>query len=291
MTLGDYIAEKGYSDSFLNYLLLPMASAIWSSPQRGIYDFPARYLLNFYANHGVLDAGAGVQWRTVTGGSFMYVEPLVAPFRDKLHLNTPIQAVRRLVDGVVLTLPNGEERRYDKAVIATHSDQALRLLADPSGDEQAVLGAMPYAKNRAILHTDERVMPARKAAWASWNYTLHRGRSQDDPAALTYWMNCLQNLDSDTDYFVTLNPADDIAPNKIIKEIQYAHPQYSLTSLAAQRRMPDINGANHAYFCGAYCGHGFHEDGLKAALVVVDLLKQERGQGRKGAGVKGSVVV
>jgi len=271
-TLGQFAAEKGYSTAFQRYCLIPAASAIWSSPHSAIYDFPAQYFFHFYENHGLLGPGGGVRWRTVTGGSQVYVQKMTAGFRHKIHLNSGAKAVRRHESGVAVTLADGSERHFDHVVIATHSDQALRMLADPSPDETDILGKIPYEKNTAVLHTDASILPRSHRAWASWNYTLHAGEGQDQPASLTYWMNSLQNLETGTNYFVTINPNDAIDPKRIIKTIAYAHPVYSPESLKARRRMPTINGRRRTHFCGAYMGYGFHEDGMKAGLAVADRL-------------------
>ena len=272
ITLGQYIREKKYSPSFVRYMLTPMASAIWSSPRRAIHDFPAQYLFHFYINHGLLQGSEPVYWRTVTGGSHMYVKKLVQPFRDKIHLNCAVRAVRREPEQVILTLEDGSQRLYDHVVIATHSDQALRLLTNPSPEEQAILGQIHYQRNTAVLHTDERLLPRHRAAWASWNYTLHRGQKSDNPTTLTYWMNSLQQLDTQKNYCVTINPGDAVNPKTVLKTIMYEHPIYSLESLAAQKRLPEINGTRRTHYCGAYCGYGFHEDGMNAGLVVAEQL-------------------
>ena len=271
-TLGQYIEEKQYSASLTRHLLIPMTSAIWSSPRMKVTDFPVRYLVQFYANHGVLNLFNKVEWRTVTGGSHMYVQKLVQPFADRIHLNSPVRAVHRHDNGVTLTLADGSRKVYDHVVIATHSDQALRLLADPSPAEGDILGAIPYQENTAVFHTDEQLLPRRRAAWASWNYILPKGFGPDRPASLTYWMNSLQNLDSDTNYCVTINPAESIQPERIIQTIQYQHPVYSLKSIEARRRLPEINGQRRTHFCGAYCGYGFHEDGITSGLAVAEQL-------------------
>jgi predicted NAD/FAD-binding protein len=270
-TLGQYMAEKRLPTGFVKYILLPIASAVWSSPQTAIYDFPLSYLLHFYHNHGVLD-GRDVQWRTVVGGSAEYVKKLTRPFAHRIHLNTPIRTVCRHDDHVTLTLPDGIQKQFDQVVIATHSDQALRLLGDPSPEEQAILGAIPYQANTAVLHTDERQLPRHRDAWASWNYTIAPDHNEGDPATLTYWMNSLQNLTAPVNFCVTINPTEPIASDKVIKTIAYDHPLYSLASMAAQQRLDEINGRRRTYFCGAYFGYGFHEDGLRSGVAVAEKL-------------------
>jgi uncharacterized protein len=274
-TLGQFAAEKRYSNAFQQYCLIPAASAIWSSPHSVIYDFPAQYFFRFYENHGLLGTNGGVRWRTVTGGSQVYVQKLTAGFRDKIHLNCGATSIRRHENGVTLTLADGSVREFDQVVIATHSDQALRLLADPSSDETDILGKIPYEKNTAILHTDASVLPRSHRAWAAWNYTLHAGEGRDQPASLTYWMNSLQSLETKTNYFVTLNPDASLDPKRIIKTIEYAHPVYSPGSLKARLRLPKINGQRHTHYCGAYATYGFHEDGFNAGLTVAKSLGAE----------------
>jgi predicted NAD/FAD-binding protein len=256
----------------VRYFVIPAASAIWSSPHSAIYDFPAQAFFRFYKNHGLLGVGNYLPWRTVTGGSQAYVEKMTATFRDKIHLQCQVRAVRRCASGVTLRLADDSERHFDQVVIATHSDQALRLLADPSPDERAILGGLPYQPNTAVLHTDASVMPRRRAAWSAWNYTLYARSGLDQPAALTYWMNALQSLGSDENYFVTVNPAASIDPARIIRTIPYAHPLYTLASFAARQRLPEINGRRQTYFCGAYFTYGFHEDGLQSGVRVAEAL-------------------
>lgn len=271
-TLGQFTQERKYSKDFVRYFVVPAASAIWSSPHAAIYDFPAQAFFRFYKNHGLLGVGNYLKWRTVTGGSQVYVQKLTAGFRDRIHLNSPVRAIQRCESGVTLRLADDTERHFDQVVIATHSDQALRLLADPSPTEQAVLGGLPYQPNTAVLHTDPSVMPRRRAAWSAWNYTLYTRSGHDQPAALTYWMNALQSLEATQNYFVTINPAEPIDPAHIIRTIPYAHPLYTLASFEARQRLPEINGQRHTHFCGAYFTYGFHEDGLQSGVRVAEAL-------------------
>jgi len=268
-TFGEFVREKKYSSAFVEYSLIPAASAIWSAPHAQVYDFPAQYFFYFYHNHGLLEPRNAIRWRTVTGGSQVYVQKMTADFRHKIHLRCGARAIRRHEGGVTVTLDDGSEREFDHVVIATHSDQALKLLTDPSEAEAAILGKIPYAKNLAILHTDSRVLPRARRAWSAWNYTLYASDNRDHPAALTYWMNCLQSLNVDENYCVTVNPREGaINPQRVIQTIPYTHPTYSAESLHARRRLPEINGQRNTHFCGAYFGYGFHEDGMKAGLAV-----------------------
>ncbi len=269
-SLGQLAREHHYSQAFIDYCLVPTASAIWSSPGLTVNEFPAQYFCQFYDNHGLLWPSTGLQWRTVTGGSHVYVQKLTASFRHKIHLNRPAQRLERTPTGARITFGDGVTREFDEVILATHSDQALKLLADPSPAEREILGNIPYEPNTAVLHTDETVMPRTRQAWAAWNYLLYPHAQQ--PSSLTYWMNALQRLPTPHNYFVTINPQEPIAPAKIIRTIRYAHPQYTLPSLAARRRLSEINGQRHTHYCGAYFTYGFHEDGAKAGLAVAQRL-------------------
>jgi predicted NAD/FAD-binding protein len=243
-----------------------MGAAIWSADPGKFMEFPARYFIAFFENHGFLNIQDQPQWRTIKGGSREYITPLVAGFKEKIRLNSPVQAIRRHEDHVALTLGEGSRHSFDQVVIAAHSDQALHMLADPSDKEKEILGAIAYQKNLTTLHTDASLMPAYRAAWASWNYRIpknDRGR-----VALTYNMNLLQSLSSKDTFCVTLNMPAAIAPGKSIKEIVYHHPVYDPKSLAARQRHEEINGIRRTWYCGAYWGYGFHEDGVNSALAV-----------------------
>ena len=264
VVLGDYLRERGYSRAFVEDHLIPMGAAVWSSTPEGMRRFPMRFLVRFFDNHGFLQVDGRPQWLTIRGGSREYLEPLAAPFRDRVHLRAPVTAVRRVPDGVLVTV-KGEEQRYDRVVLATHADTSLKVLADATPLEREVLAALPYQANEAVLHTDASVMPKRRRAWASWNYHV-----MDPPSALptvTYWMNRLQGLECRRDYFVTLN-RDDIDPSKVLRRISYHHPIFSVDGVRAQARHAEIDGADRVHFCGAYWGYGFHEDGVKSGLAV-----------------------
>jgi predicted NAD/FAD-binding protein len=235
-----------------------------------MWSFPARFLVEFFANHGMLGLRDRPQWRTVKGGSARYVEALTKPWRDRLRLDTPVQAIHRHDDHVIVKPRGGEAERFDEVVLATHSDQALRMLTDASQREHELLGAIAYQPNEAVLHTDVGLLPRRRRAWASWNYHL-----LDEPApasTVTYHMNRLQNLDADREFCVTLNRTHAIDPDKIIRRIQYAHPVYTAAAADAQRRHAEISGPNRTHYCGAYWGWGFHEDGHVSGLRVAERL-------------------
>jgi len=234
-----------------------------------MWTFPARFLVEFFDNHGMLGFRGRPRWRTVVGGSRSYVEALVAPWRDRLRLSTPVTAIARDADGVTVTARGSEPERFDHVVLATHSDQALRVLTDASDREHEILGAIPYQPNEAVLHTDTRLLPRRRRAWASWNYHL-----LDEPSGkttVTYHMNRLQSLSADREFCVTLNRTEAIDPDKVIRRIDYAHPVYTTAAEAAQRRHAEISGhARRTHFCGAYWGWGFHEDGVRSGLRVAE---------------------
>jgi predicted NAD/FAD-binding protein len=264
-TLGDYLKQRGYGERFTQHYIVPMGAAIWSMSLADMLDFPLQFFVRFFKNHGLLSVSNRPQWCVVEGGSSSYVAPLSAPFQQHIRLNCPVQRVERDAAGVTLHSTAGSER-FDKVVFACHSDQALKLLAQPSPAEQEILGALPYADNDVVLHSDTRLLPKRPLAWASWNYRL--GGPSHQPAAVTYNMNILQGIQSDTTFCVSLNQTALIDPSKILARYRYAHPQYSLAGMAAQARWEELLGAQHSYFCGAYWANGFHEDGVVSALRV-----------------------
>jgi len=265
MTLGDYLRARGYGQRFIDHYVVPMGSAIWSMSPAGMLGFPLQFFVRFCRNHGLLSVSRRPQWRVIEGGSRSYLEPLCRPFVGRIRRNCAVRRVER-DDGGVTLFSAAEPERFDKVVFACHSDQALALLAAPSKDEHAVLGAITYASNEVVLHTDTRLLPQRRKAWASWNYRL--GGPAQAPAALTYNMNILQGLDAPVTFCVSLNQTALIDPAQIIARFDYAHPQYSLAALAAQARQDELQGRQHSFFCGAYWGNGFHEDGVVSALNV-----------------------
>lgn len=264
--LGEFLKAHRYGKEFIEHYIIPMGSAIWSTDPQQMFEFPTRYFCVFFRNHGLLSINDRPLWRVIRGGSHQYVAQMSAPFRRQIRRQTAVRQIQRLPDGVRLTLGNGAAEHFDQVVLATHSDQALALLADPSPAEQAILGAIGYQKNVAILHTDETVMPKAKLAWASWNAHLPGRGAQR--TAVTYWMNKLQSLDTRLQFFVTLNYDEAIRPDRILKTIEYHHPVYDRSAVAAQKRWGEISGQNHTHYCGAYWGFGFHEDGVKSALAV-----------------------
>ncbi|MEE4096046.1 FAD-dependent oxidoreductase [Pseudomonas viridiflava] len=264
-TLGEYLKNGGYGQRFIDHYIVPMGAAIWSMSLVDMLGFPLQFFVRFFKNHGLLSVTNRPQWCVIEGGSKSYIEPLTASFREKIRVSCPVTRVERDQDGVTLHSSMGTER-FDKVIFACHSDQALAMLAEPSSAEQSVLGALRYAENDVVLHTDTRLLPDRRLAWASWNYRLGGGEQQ--LAAVTYDMNILQGIESDTTFCVSLNQNVAIDPEKVIGRYRYAHPQYSLQAVAAQARWEEINGVDHTWYCGAYWANGFHEDGVVSGLRV-----------------------
>ena len=270
-TLGDYLFKNGYCHEFVDHYLVPMAAAIWSAEPVSILDMPVRFLVRFFANHGLLQLRDRPIWRVIEGGSREYVHKLVAGHRDRIRLNSPVRSVRRIDDRVEITSDTGGRELFDYVFLACHSDQALRLLQDPSETEREVLGAIRYQQNEAILHTDTALMPRRRRAWAAWNYHIPKDASRH--VAVTYNMNILQSLEARQQYCVTLNNDRHIDPGKIIQRIQYEHPVYSRGAVAAQQRQADVN-VDRTFYCGAYWRNGFHEDGVFSALQALEHFEQ-----------------
>lgn len=266
LTLGDCLEQAGYPSEFIDYFIVPMGAAIWSSGPDAILEFSAPMFVKFLANHGVLKFRDRPQWRVVSGGSRTYVEKLIAPFENRIRLNCPVRKIRRSSNGVTVEADGQSIEIFDEVIIATHSDQALSMLADPSENEKDILEAIPYQKNTTVLHTDSSLLPRCRRAWASWNY--HIPTESQSKLALTYYMNMLQSLSSPVDFCVTLNRTDDIDPSLRIVSMVYEHPIYTTQTPAAQDRHAEISGKNHTHYCGAYWGYGFHEDGVNSALAV-----------------------
>lgn len=270
-TLGEYLDREGYGRLFRDDHILPMASALWSSPHAQIEHFPVRYLLQFMANHHMLSLGDRKPWRVVQGGSQSYVRKLSAAWSDRVQvrLNCPVARIARHDDGVVVEW-QGHREHFDQVILACHSDQALRLLSDPSPAEREVLGAIRYTHNETVLHTDESLLPANRKAWAAWNG--HIGREQSRDCTVSYCMNLLQGLQAPETFIVSLNCTERIDPAKILRKLQYHHPEYSHAMVAAQARRGEINGQRRTWYCGAYWGWGFHEDGLRSGVDVARAL-------------------
>ncbi len=268
-TLGDYLKRGGYSEMFVRHHLIPMAAAIWSTPDNRMMEFPAESFVQFFHNHGLLTVNERPQWRTVVGGSHRYVKRMLADFQGDVRLCAPIASVRRYDDRVALATAAGPVGEFDGVVIAAHADEALGLLADPSDAEHRLLGAWVYQPNDTVLHTDVAVMPPLRRVWSSWNYTRERGSDPAGPAALTYDMNRLQGLQTHTPLFVSLNRRARLPDDRVIMRTVYHHPTYSREALAAQRELPSLNGQRRTWFCGSYFGYGFHEDAVRSAVDLV----------------------
>ncbi|MDH3579821.1 MAG: NAD/FAD-binding protein, partial [Hyphomicrobiales bacterium] len=271
ITLGAFLKREGYGGAFVRDHILPMGAAIWSTPMAEMLDFPARSLIAFYANHGMLQFRGRPGWRTVTGGSRRYVARVVADGAFEVQRLTPIERVVRRETHVHIVDHRGVVRPFDHVVIATHADQALALLDEPSALEEEHLRTFGYQANRAVLHRDPRWMPKRKRLWSSWNY-LKTGNWFDGDLCLSYWMNRLQNLDTSANLFVTLNPTGEIHPKAVDATIDYAHPVFSQQAVNAQKSLWALQGIQRTWFCGSYFGHGFHEDGAQSGLAVAEQL-------------------
>jgi len=265
-TLGEYLNRNGYSRYFRNYYIVPMGAAIWSAPEIVLEQFPIRFFLQFFNNHGMLSVDDRPTWRVISGGSATYVNRMMDKLGERTHLNSPVTSVKRDEEGVTL-VANGQEHRFDQVIFGCHSDQALAMLDDATDDERSILGAIAYQKNDVVLHTDASVLPSNRLAWAAWNYMIPEHSTQ--PVSVTYNMNVLQNFDDAPETFcVTLNRSRDINPEKVIKRFEYDHPVFTLDAVAAQERYDDIGNRNRTHFCGAYWFNGFHEDGVRSALRV-----------------------
>jgi predicted NAD/FAD-binding protein len=274
--LGELLRAGRYSRPFVDDYIIPMGAAIWSTNPRSMFSFPARFFVRFLMNHGMLSVNDRPQWRTVAGGSARYVEKLTAPFRDRIRLDTPVEWIRRQPGSVFVKARGAEPQRFDAVFMACHSDQALRLLTDPTVAEREVLGAIPYQRNEAVLHTDTRLLPRRRLAWACWNY--HSLPDHAGPLALTYNMNMLQNIDAPQTLLVTLNRSDVIDPARVILRASYDHPVFTPESVAAQARHRELDGVLGTYYCGAWWRNGFHEDGVASALAALAHFGQDHEQ-------------
>jgi uncharacterized protein len=268
MPLGDWLDRGRFSREFIDRLIVPQVSAVWSAAPRQLWSFPARFLAEFFDNHGMLSFHGRPRWRTVRGGSARYVEALTRQLAGNLRLSAPVQAVTRHEEHVLVKSRGGAHERYDHVVLACHSDQALALLRDPSDREREILRAIPYQNNEVVLHTDTALLPRRQRAWASWNYhLLPQPRSV---ATVTYHMNRLQSLRAEREFCVTLNHSERIDESSVIRRLSYAHPVFTEEGVRAQARVAEIDGRNRTHFCGAYWGWGFHEDGVVSGRRVAE---------------------
>ena len=273
LSLEDFLDQEGYSQVFRRDHLLPMAAAIWSSSLDQVLAFPARSFLAFFCNHGLLNLGARPAWRTVTGGSQAYVRKVAQALRERAVTGCPVVSAQRDQNGVHLRFADGNSAVFDQVVFATHADRTLAILGEEASPlERSLLGALRYQTNRALLHSDPELMPRRRRLWSSWNYMAEDQVDQSRQVAVTYWMNRLQNLSTREPLLVTLNPLREPAPEKVIAELAYDHPVFDAGAITAQQRLTAIQGQGRSWYCGAYCGYGFHEDGLQSGFSVAAAL-------------------
>ncbi len=272
LSLGEWLWKERLGDELRDRYLLPMAAAIWSCPREQMAEFPTVSFLRFFRNHGLVQLEGRPQWRTLRGGSRSYVRAMRAQLGDRVWIDCPAYAVTRHGDGVTVTTADGESHVFDAVVLACHADEALALLTDASAEEHAILGAFRFQPNQVYLHRDSSLMPRRRAVWSSWNYLAPRGVAASRPVSVTYWMNSLQRLDTDTSFFVTLNPHRPPRDELVEAEMVYDHPVFDLPALRAQRRLDEIQGRRRTWFAGAWMGYGFHEDGFRAAVEVAQAL-------------------
>lgn len=278
LSLGQYVERRGYGREMRDDYLVPMASAVWSASPDRMLEFPAATLLRFWLNHGFLGLHTQLAWRTVAGGARTYVEKLTAPFRSRIRLGAPVARVARVGGKVVVTAAGGPPETFDRVILAAHADQNLALLADPSDEERNLLSKFRYQRNTATLHTDRSFMPRLRRCWAAWNYRIDAGADGATRPTTHYWMNRLQRVSRDVDYFVSLNCHDRIDPARVLRRIEYEHPLFDREAVAAQRELPRLNAtARTTYYAGAWFGYGFHEDGLASAFACVQAL-EERGR-------------
>jgi predicted NAD/FAD-binding protein len=269
VSLGDYLDREGYSDAFVHDHILPMGAAIWSTPVAEMRNYPLSSFVRFYENHGLLKFRDRPVWRTVTGGSRSYVRRLTSAFAGSIRTRAGVRDVRRLESGVAVTDRTGTSYTFDRVVIAAHADQALGMLADPGADERRLLGAFRYARNVAVLHTDESLMPRRRGTWSSWNY-IRESADPNGPVCVTYWMNRLQGVETERPVFVTLNPVHAPKATSVIATFEYEHPMFDTAAWSAQKQLWSLQGERNTWFCGSYFGAGFHEDALQAGLAAAE---------------------
>ena len=271
-TLASFAREHHLGEEFLKAYLVPMTSAIWSTPPGTMLQFPAHTLIRFMYNHGLLGVQTQHTWRTVKGGSRSYRDKLIKPFRDKIHCGCPVTAVIRHADNVEVRTADGNKRFFDKVVMATHADTTVRLLQNPTTEEEPALRPFQYAANDITLHTDESVMPRSRRAWASWNYRMDAVAGDGEEASTHYWMNSLQNLSAEKNYFVSVNGSELIRKETILRQFSFDHPIFDKPAVQAQEALPRLNESGKLYYCGSYFRYGFHEDGLMSGYAAAEML-------------------
>ena len=266
-TLGDYLSDEKYSSEFINYFIIPMGAAIWSTPANKVLDMPAYFFIKFFYNHGMLEVINRPNWWVIKNGSSEYIKKIIKGFEKKIYLSTQVKKVSRNAAGIEISVTGKDQAlEFDSVVFAIHSDQALKILNDPTNAEKDILSSIPYQKNEVLLHTDSSVLPKRKLAWASWNYQLDS--DPELPVVLTYNMNILQSINCKETLCVTLNDYNSVDKSKVLKKITYQHPLFTVAGIDAQKRKSEISGVNNTHYCGAYWRNGFHEDGVLSALDV-----------------------
>ncbi len=270
LTIGEMLEQEHLGARFRDHYLLPMAAAIWSCPPQTMLDFPAASFARFFANHGLLDLRDRPQWKTVQGGSHAYIHRMLADLGPRVRSGDPVTSVVREAGKVSIRLASGEDHRFDQVVLACHADEAHALLAEPLPMEREILSRFQYQPNRALLHKDARLMPRSRRVWSSWNYLASRGKDQVEGVSVTYWMNRLQGLDSNTNYFVSLNPLQEPSAGALIAEMTYHHPVFDTDAMRAQARLSEIQGRDGIWYTGSYFGYGFHEDALRASVELAE---------------------
>ena len=268
LTLGQFLQKYGFSKAYIDFHIIPLSAAVWSTPSENILDFPAESILRFYSNHGLLKLTNRPQWQTVVGGSFSYIQAFEKLFQGEVKKGIPVRHVKRMTDKIKVILEDSSEMDFDCVVLATHADISHRLLVNAEPEENRILSKWTYTQNQVTLHTDKSVMPPKRKAWASWNYTRFGGKQLQPVMNMSYYMNRLQRLKVTKDYFVTLNGDAYIDPDRVIESVTYHHPCYTFESLSTHKELDNINGKDRIFYCGAYCGYGFHEDGARSGLAV-----------------------
>ncbi|MFW9871416.1 MAG: NAD(P)/FAD-dependent oxidoreductase [Candidatus Thorarchaeota archaeon] len=268
LTLGQFLQKYGFSKAYIDFHIIPLSAAVWSTPSENILDFPAESILRFYYHHGLLKLADRPQWQTVFGGSVSYIQAFEKHFQGTVKKAIPVRYVKRMTDKIKVILEDHTEMDFDCVVLATHADISRRLLVNPDPDETRFLSKWTYTQNHVTLHTDIQVMPPRRSAWACWSYVRFGGKQLNPVMNMSYYMNRLQRLKTTKDYFVTLNGDAWIDPNRRIESVTFDHPRYTFESLSTHKELDSINGKDRIFYCGAYCGFGFHEDGARSGLAV-----------------------
>jgi predicted NAD/FAD-binding protein len=276
MTLAEYVKEKKFGYDFTYKYLIPMSSAVWSTPIDLMLEFPAFSLVRFFKNHGFLGLKSQHQWYTIHNGSQSYRELLIAPFRDRIHTGNAVVRVERNDRSATVILSDGQRQEFDKVIFASHADETLAMLANPTDEERRLLSPFKYQENIAVLHTDERVMPKTKLAWCSWNYRIDQSAEHGLSPSTVYWMNSLQQVSKRKNYFVNINGEDQVDPAKVLKRIVYTHPLFTVAAQNAQTELPKLNASGPLYYCGSYFKYGFHEDAFTSGLELSRLLLKQK---------------